>query len=283
MSKNLTKVLKYVSMTTESRNINMSEIFPTNFAHDIERHDTDVSAEAAYTLFEPVVEHIKPDGTAETLNRNVTLEQMKEYATRLDVRPPYTIPLGGGEYHSVGEVIDTRASNLLREVNEMTPAPEAMTGILTTVAELAERSGFDRDKARFSASFMYPAADANPNLNIHSDGLSGLVEQDTKKARATRFVYALGPGSLLCPNIDEPGVPVDTDTGSVTVPIESPTPLQIINSPRGAEFTEEDLLAGGAQQVLPGVILGFDPTRTFWHQAHEAPRPILTIDVQQAE
>jgi hypothetical protein len=76
---------------------------------------------------------------------------------------------------------------------------------------------------------------------------------------------------------------VDYDSESGVASVESPTSLQEINSPRGATFTEDELIAGGAQQVVPGVILGFDPTRTLWHQAHDEPRPILTIDVQQAE
>lgn len=263
----------------------MAEIFYTNFVHNQERHDISVEADAPYALFEPVVEHTDLDGSVETLDRNTALEQMKEYAVRLGVRPPYTVPLGGGGTHSVGEVIDTKASNFLEEANGVTPAPEAMIGILTTVAQLAERSGFDRDKARFVASFMYPTPEGNPNLNIHSDGLSGLVEEDTAQAKTTRFVYALGPGTLIFPKINAVGDPmeVDYEAESGVAPIESPAPLQEINSPRGAVFTEEELVEGGAQQVVPGVILGFDPTRTFWHQAHDAPRPILTIDIRQAE
>jgi len=210
---------------------------------------------------------------------------MKEYVTRLDLRPPYTIPLGGGSTHSVGEVIDSEGSNLLEEINMQTPAPEAMIGILTTVAQIAERSGFDRNKSRIVASFMYPTPEGNPNLNIHTDGLSNLVREDTTQVRSTRFVYALGPGTIIFPKIDKFGEQMDVnyeaELGVST--IEAPTPLQELNSPRGAVFNEEELVAGGAQQVMPGVILGFDPTRAFWHQAPNVPRPILVIDVKQAD
>ncbi|CAN5435133.1 hypothetical protein BH10PAT3_BH10PAT3_1900 [soil metagenome] len=262
----------------------MTEIHPTNFVHEPERHDETIASDAPYTLFETVVEHLNSDGNIERLGRDMVLRQMENYATRLDLRPPYTVPLGGADTHSVGEVIDTKAINFLEEVNGMTPAPEAMIGILTTVAELAERSGYDRDKAIFRASFMYPTSKGNPNLNIHSDGLSGLVKEDTTKAKCTRFVYAIGPGTLIFPKIDKVGelARVDYTSESGFALMESPAPLNAINSPRVSEFTEEELVAGGAQQVVPGVILGFDPTRTFWHQAHDAPRPILTIDIQQA-
>lgn len=261
----------------------MTEIQHTNFTHMNERHEPSIEAGAQYTVFEPIADHINPDGKVERMLPNEVLRQVEDYAKQLGVKPDYLTPFGSGETQTVGEIIDTNASTFLEEQDQGAPSPEGMVGVLTTIARLAERSGFDRDKATFTGAFMYERVEGNPNRNIHSDGLSGIANEDTEKAKTVRFVYALGPGTILYPQIDKTGVPMNVDYDSATgiAPIETPTAFQSINSSRGAIFTEEELQAGGAQQVMPGKILGFDPTRTFWHQAPDAPRPILVIDVKQ--
>jgi hypothetical protein len=261
----------------------MTEIQNTNFVSRLERHDMSIPPDAPYTLFEPAIEHTNPDGSVERIDRDTVLKEMKDYATSLGSKPGRVSPFGGSSQHTVGEIIDTRASGFLEEQNTVAPAPEAMIGVLTTIAQLAERSGFDRDKATFQGAFLYEREVGNPNLTPHSDGLSGIVEDDTEQAKTTRFVYALGPGTLIYPGLDKEGrqIQVDYDSPAGFSYVENPTPNQVINNARSDELTQEELMTSDVQQVVPGVVLGFDPTRTFWHQAHDEPRPILVVDVKQ--
>lgn len=267
----------------------MTEISHTNFVHTTSEQAPNIPVDAAYTIFEPQVETITSHGSHETLDGKAILEQMQAYADGLTKNHKFTpgivIPLGSGSRFSVGEVADTHAKGLVAEVNAMSPVPEALTGILTTVAQIAEDSGFDRDKALLSASFMYERSEGNPNNNLHADGLFGLVKEDTSKVKLARFVYALGPGTLIYPEIQEEGTPMQLDYNSPSgvKPIEEPTDLQLINATRGASFTEQELLSADAQQVLPGNVLGFDPTQRLWHQAPNENRPVLVIDVEQVE
>ncbi len=252
----------------------MTEIINTNFVHDCERREATIPEDAPYTLFEP---------SAEGRNRNEILDDVKEWAKQIGVEAPYTVPLGGSGVHSVGEVLDDQGVKFLEEVSRRVLPPDAMLGVLKTIAHVAEQSGFDRDNARFMGSFLFNDPDKDPNQNIHSDGLSGAVREDTVSIKTVRFVYALGPGTIIYPKIDEVGYPIQIDYDAPTnaVPRENPSELDLVNSARGAEFTDDELMAGDAQQVVPGVVLGFDPTRTLWHQAHDEPRPILVVDVQE--
>ena len=208
---------------------------------------------------------------------------MVEYAKSIGVKPGFTSPFGGPDTHTIGEIIDTRASDFLAEQNTRAQAPEAMIQLLTTMAELAERSGFDRDTATFQGAFLFEG-EINPNLAPHSDGLGVFIDDGTQSVRATRFVYALGPGTLIYPGSKEEGRPIVTDYNSKTgfKYIDDPTDRDLEIEPRSHEFTDKELMKAGAQQVMPGVVLAFDPTRTFWHKAPDnTPRPVLVIDVSQ--
>ncbi len=269
----------------------MTEILPTHFVHDQERHDVTIKPDAPYTLFEPVVEHVKPDGSVEQLDRLAVLQKMKEYLPKVGgegARPGYSYPFGGADTHTVGEVVDSHGNNFLAEHNAIAEVPEAMIGIIDTIAKLAERSGFDRDSATFWGGIMYERVEGNPNNFIHSDGLGGLVRDNPSQAKMVRFVYAIGNGSLIYPSSDkakEDGSVIKADylsPSGVSI-VENPNAEEQLGSGRSADFTEEEVLTSEAQQVAPGVILAFDPTRTFWHQAPNESRPILVVDVQQAK
>lgn len=120
-----------------------------------------------------------------------------------------------------------------------------------------------------------------------SDGLSGSVNEDTISAKVTRFVYALGTGTVFYPDIttdknDAKIIEQQLEGVSFSVP-DKVNPVRALNAARSIEITEAEATEGSAQQVMPGVILGFDPTRTFWHQAPSETRPVLVIDIAQTE
>lgn len=262
----------------------MVEILNTNFVHDNELHEASIASDAPYTIYEPIAERVRSDGSVEMLSSEETLADMKTYVeNELKVKPGHIVPLGGITSHSVGEIIDTDAKAFLEEVNGVSPVPAAFIGFLKTTAQLAERSGFDREKSRFRATIMQDALEGNPNLNIHADGLGGLVNKDTQTAKMTRFVYPMRPGTVIYPDIQNDGKPVDvTYKGNGIAFIDNPTEIDLIGQPRSAEFTQQELLDGRAQQVLPGRILGFDPTRRFWHQAPDQNGAILVIDITES-
>ena len=265
----------------------MAEILPTNFIHDQEAVMPGIEPSAPYTIFEPVVKHHEADGSVRLLNAEETLAQMQDFVTACDISPGYVIPLGGGDTHTLKDVVDDGAAAFISEIDSIAPAPEALPAILLNAAELAERSGFAADKAVYRASIMSTATSKNPNLTTHSDGLSGIVKEDTRSAKKIRLVYPIGPGSIIFPRHQGEDIYGDVDYESTTAitALGELSELEKINSPRITEITPEQQLDVDAQQVLPGRILAFDPTRTFWHQAPEVTtnRTALIIDISQTD
>jgi len=266
----------------------MLEIIPTHFEHPSDvKVAPNVVPKSPYTLFEPHVERVGANGSVEVLDAQQVLDQMKQYSLDRGFKPPYTYMMGSEGGDTVGSVLDTEASEILEEVDGIISSPEALRGILTSVARVAVQSGFDREKAVFCANFLYPSNENNANLTLHSDGLSGNVKSDTESAKVVRFVYALGPGTLLYPSLDKEGHSVEEgspEEGVVSLSPESIDPIRAINAARGTEVTQEELERSDEQQVMPGCILGFDPTRTLWHKAPGGEeRPILVIDIAEVE
>jgi len=261
----------------------MTEIRATNFTHDQETCMPGVDANAPYTILEPLVEVPDGDGVRR-LNSEEALAQMHDYAQSLKIMPGQIV---GFDRHPLAEVLDS-LETVIQDDDGEEPIPPTVGGILTTAAKLAERNGFDKNKATLSAQFLTKSPEsANPSLVVHSDGLGGIVKRDTVEARKIRIVYPLGPGTLIYPALETSFQYVDVDDGSPSgvMVIHPPTETIRVNLPRLAQPTPEELSISNAQQVMPGKMLAFDPTRTFWHQAPESDssRLIFVIDIDQTE
>ena len=262
----------------------MTEIKQTDFKFDQEVVMPGIEPGAPYAIFEPIVEQTTEGGEIKQLNPVEVLTQMQAYAKSLAIKPGQIV---GFDRYPLAQVIDN-LDTVIRDEDGQVQTPPSVGGILMTAAKLAERSGFEREKATIRAQFMSESTDyTNPNLTLHDDGLSGIVEQDTKAAQTMRIVYPLGPGTLIYPDLDTSWKygDVSYDVPGSALVKEDLSELEKINSPKFAYPTDEQLSQSNAQQVMPGKMLAFDPTRTFWHQAPESDgsRLIFVIDVQQAE
>jgi hypothetical protein len=265
----------------------MIEILQTNFdsPNNEIRVSPDISAGAPYTIFEPVVEQETGEGVVEKLDAQKILDQMLKYADAIELEPPYTVPLGSGEKFTVDDILSGGVDAFLSEINQTAEAPKSLSGILMTIAGVAQASGFNPETSDFGASFLYPRGGENVNRVMHSDGLSGVVDHNTQSAKVVRFVYALGPGSIIFPSL-QPGdgeFIQEAETPGQAKVLSNIDPIRALNSARKVEANSDEQIEGSSQQVMPGRVLGFDPTRTFWHQAPVDERPILVVDISQVE
>ena len=178
---------------------NMTEIKQTDFKFDQEVVMPGIQPNAPYAILEPIVKQNNGAGETEQLSSAEVLTQMHAYANILDIKPGYVV---GFDRYPLGQFIDN-LDTVIRDEEGTEQTPASVGGILTTAAELAVRSGFDKEKATIRAQFMSESPEyVNPNLTLHDDGLSGIVEQDTIAAQTIRIVYPLGPGTLIYPDLE---------------------------------------------------------------------------------
>lgn len=150
-------------------------------------------------------------------------------------------------------------------------------------AGLAKSWGFT-DGARLSTGIQMDKT-SNPNEHVHRDGIgarSMLAVDDGKNVRAVRFVYPIGrPGTILYPDIDHVGDPIDWKSEVITDATEE----DHLKSPHfiSADGEEKQRLLneGGAVQVMPGATLVFDMTKSPWHVAPDRTPggAVMTVDV----
>lgn len=150
-------------------------------------------------------------------------------------------------------------------------------------AALARSWGFT-DNARLSTGIQMDKS-SNPNENVHRDGIgarASLAVEDGMDVRAVRFVYPIGrPGTILYPELDHEGHPVDWMYDAIAEPTEE----DHLKSPHfmSAEGDEKQRLLdeASAVQVLPGATLVFDMTKSPWHVAADRTPggAIMTVDV----
>ncbi len=264
--------------------INSVEIEPTNFIHASEKYDRTVEPGAPYTIFEPTVMHLEEDRRITLLNAQQILEQMQEFANYLvsdeyGLKPGDFVNLGGARY-SIGDIIEDQAAGTLKGIRDSVAIPEALPGILSSIAGIAERSGHDRDKARMLAVIWRDDENEGelPRV-LHIDGVGDTSTYfgDGAWFRTTKYIYAItGPGTIIHPK-------ASVISGAVKA---ERVKADYFGNPDSVSSPKTGAIVGTSleidtQQVLPGRILAFDPTREFWHQAHSRPRVTLAVTIQE--
>lgn len=150
-------------------------------------------------------------------------------------------------------------------------------------ATLARSWGFS-DAARLTANIQMDKTQ-NPNSTEHKDGIGSnsiIAAQEGKNVRAVRFVYPIGrPGTVLYPDMQHDGTPVDWKFDAIPNPTEEDELLLARHMTVDGEERQRMLDQAGAVQVLPGATLVFDMTKSPWHVAADRTpgAGVMTVNV----
>lgn len=227
-----------------------------------------------YYIYDPEVfndtdQYVSPDALARELTD--TFEQVAD-------KGPFFIEAQGNTDIPVAALLDKNA----RDVE----APELVRALMSDMANRAVQMGFDKDKT-VASSYIHIPSDNNPETIIHSDGMEpDDREVESGRMKRVRFVYSPKLGTILYPSLPVDRLDTDTLVGSPSagyqvVPRADEGPLHSQTAVGVYEPSDEELDESSAQQVMPGKVLVFDSTRTFWHQAPDAPRPVMVVDFME--
>lgn len=245
--------------------------------------------ESRYAIFYPSIDTVLSDGRSIISNTQQIHDAIKGFSEALVAAGENPDIDRGYEITNLEDALDgdyLTDSKLSIDDTEV-QVPSELGELITSFATIAHDCGFDPKKASFRVMFGLVNPESDPNRIFHSDGMGRSSPKGAKNvsAKRLRFVYSPDSGTLVYPDPDNrlkaeefTANPLGDGSDAEKIHEVNEDDL-VLGYAKRSQLNKDDELLVDAQQVVPGAVLAFDPSRILWHQSPESDGTRLTVVV----